>query len=488
MCGVMRYDESMRRWLAGIGFWLGGWAAAMAAVLTGPSPEGAPALVPPSIKQRVYILPVREDINPPLVYLMRRGIKAAMEARADVLVLDMETNGGRLDVTEEIIRILEQFKGRTATFVNRKAFSAGAFIAVATQTIYMAPGSVIGAAAPILVTPGGGVEQTPETLELKMNSGVRAMVRAAAERHGHNTDVIEAMIDKNKELKIGDDVLNEKGEILTLTNLEAEKEYGDPPRRLLSAGTAADMDALLALLGMEGAERVWIEPTGAEQLAFWLDLISPLLLLVGIVGLYIEFKTPGFGLPGIAGIAAFAVYFLGGYVGGLSGLEWAALFVLGTALVVVELFVFPGTVVLGLAGAALMLVGVIMGAVDVYPGMPAVPTLPQLRLPLRDLVVALAGSLVVAAALTRLLPHTSLYHRMVSRSASAMAVEADRRRIQQSMLGQEGVAFSVLRPGGKAQFGDEIIDVITQGEMLPKGKRVRIIGFSATEAIVESAG
>jgi len=310
----------------------------------------------------------------------------------------------------------------------------------------------------------------------------------AAERHGHNTDVIEAMIDKNKELKIGDKVLNEKGGILTLTNLEAEKEYGDPPRRLLSAGTAADIDAVLALLGMEGAQQVRIEPTGAEQLAFWLDLISPLLLLVGIVGLYIEFKTPGFGLPGIAGIAAFAVYFLGGYVGGLSGLEWAAVFVLGMALVVVELFVFPGTVVLGLAGAALMLVGVIMGAVDVYPGMPAVPSLPQLRLPLRDLVVAMAGSLVVAAALTRLLPHTELYHRMVSRSASAMAVETDRRRIQQSMLGQEGEAVSVLRPGGKAQFGDEIIDVITQGEMLPKGKRVRIIGFSAAEAIVESAG
>src|SRR5881628_2746153 len=97
--------------------------------------------------KKVYILPIREDIMPPLVYLVRRGVKEAMEAKADLLVLDMETNGGRLDTTREIISILEQFTGDTVTYVNKDAFSAGAFIAVATRKIYMAPGSVIGAAA-----------------------------------------------------------------------------------------------------------------------------------------------------------------------------------------------------------------------------------------------------------------------------------------------------------------------------------------------------
>src|SRR2546429_9519277 len=78
-------------------------------------------------QKKVYVLPVRDDIMPPLVYLVRRGVKEAMEAKADLLVLDMETNGGRVDVTEEIIEILNNFKGQTATFVNKKAFSAGAF-------------------------------------------------------------------------------------------------------------------------------------------------------------------------------------------------------------------------------------------------------------------------------------------------------------------------------------------------------------------------
>src|SRR3954466_12388065 len=104
----------------------------------------------------IYILPIRDDIMPPLAYVVRRGVKEAMEAKADALVLDMETNGGRVDVTEEIIGIINQFKGRTVTYVNRKAFSAGAFISVATQEIYMAPQSVIGAAAPIMMVPGGG--------------------------------------------------------------------------------------------------------------------------------------------------------------------------------------------------------------------------------------------------------------------------------------------------------------------------------------------
>ena len=81
----------------------------------------------------IYIIPIREDIMPALVYVVRRGVKEAMEAKADALVLDMQTDGGRIDATRDIISILDNFKGRTITYVNKTAFSAGAFIAVATQ-------------------------------------------------------------------------------------------------------------------------------------------------------------------------------------------------------------------------------------------------------------------------------------------------------------------------------------------------------------------
>src|SRR5206468_10864121 len=324
-------------------------------------------------RTKVYVLPLREAIMPPLVYLVRRGVKEAMDAKADLLVLDMDTNGGRVDVTEDIIEILNNFKGQTATYVNRKAFSAGAFISVATQKIFMAPQSVIGAAAPIMLVPGGAPQDMPETMQAKMNSALRALVRTSAEKNGYNIEVVEAMIDKSKELKIDGKVLNEKGQILTLTNTEAEQEYGEPPKPLLSSGTVEDLDKLLKRLGLEDAARVDVQPSGVERLAMWINMISPLLLIIGIAGIYIEFKTPGFGLPGIIGIMAFALYFFGGYIAGLSGLEWIAVFLLGVALVALELFVFPGTVALGLAGAVLMLVARVVAVVDVEAGVPPVP-------------------------------------------------------------------------------------------------------------------
>src|SRR5437660_4175634 len=235
--------------------------------------------------KKVYILPIREDIMPPLVYLVRRGVKEAMDAKADLLVLDMDTNGGRVDVTENIIEILNNFKGQTATFVNRKAFSAGAFISVATQKIFMVPQSVIGAAAPIMLVPGGAPQDMPETMQAKMNSALRALVRTSAEKNGYNIDVVEAMIDKSKELKIDGKVLNEKGQILTLTNTEAEREYGDPPKPLLSSATVETIEELLQKLGYVDAARVDIKPTGVERLATWINVISPLLLIIGIAGI-----------------------------------------------------------------------------------------------------------------------------------------------------------------------------------------------------------
>jgi len=436
--------------------------------------------------QTVYIIPIRDEIAPPVAYVVRRGVKEAMEAKADVLVIDMETNGGRVDVTEDIIEIINRFKGRTVTYVNRKAFSAGAFISVATQEIYMAPQSVIGAAAPMMMMPGGGPESLPETVEAKMTSGIRALVRTSAEKNGHNIHVIEAMIDKSRVLEIDGEVLNEKGQILTLTNVQAEKKYGEPGEPLLSRGTFESIDDLLKHLGLANAKRVDVQPTGAEKVASFLQSISPLLLIVGIIGVYIEVKTPGFGLPGIVGLIAFTIYFLGGYIAGLSGIEWLAVFILGLALLLLELLVFPGTIMLGLSGAGLMLVALVMALVDVYPGMPTLPTMRQLAFPLRTVGIAAAGSLVAVLFLARYLPETPLFHRLISQTASGNISTEAAEVIKSSRVGQVGVAISQLRPGGKAQFGDDILDVMTQGELLAKGTPVRILRHSSTEAVVEA--
>ncbi len=464
--------------------WTGGWlplVLALSGAAGEPSLQGPPADTP----RLVHVLPIREDIMPPLTYLVRRGVKQALEQRSDLLVLDMRTDGGRVDVTEEIIRILGQFKGRKVTLVNDRAFSAGAFIAVATEQIYMVPQSVIGAAAPILMLPGAGVQEMPATMEAKMNSAIRAQVRSQAEKHGYNLEVIEAMIDRNREVIIDGQVINRKGDILTLTDTEAARTYGNPPRPLLSSGTVEGLEELLRRLGLAGARVIRIEPTGAEQLAIWINSLNWLWLIVGAAGLYLEMKTPGFGLPGMVGLAAFALYFLGSYIAGLSGLEWPLLFVLGLALVVLELFVLPGTTLLGLTGILLMLVTVVMAMVDRYPGMPALPTLPQLQAPLWDLFYAAVGTVVLILLLGRLLPRTPLYGVLVSRSASGMQEVRQAAELHRRRQGGVGEALSALHPGGKARFGDEVLDVVTQGDLVEKGTRVRIIGFSGREAVVE---
>jgi membrane-bound serine protease (ClpP class) len=242
----------------------------------------------------------------------------------------------------------------------------------------------------------------------------------------------------------------------------------------------------LKKLDLGGAQVTRISATGAEKLGTWINAISPILLIIGVVGFYIEFKTPGFGLPGITGICAFVLYFFGGYIAALSGAEWILVFIVGVALLASELFVHPGTILPGLFGATLIVVSLVMGMVDVYPGGPLVPTLPQFRLPLQQLVLALAIATIIILLLMRYFPKTPLYNVLISQSASGVQSDLQRREKQISRKGQVGVAISALRPGGKAQFGDEIVDVITQGDMISKGEKVRVIGSSGTEAIVET--
>ena len=467
----------MKRWLPALVFLL-----LLGGLLPSPAADAS--------DKHVYILPIRDDIMPPLVYIVRRGVKDAMDAKADALIIDMDTNGGRVDTTEDIIEILNQFKGETITYVNKKAFSAGAFISFATKKIYMAPQSVIGAAAPIMLSPGGdGAQDVPDTVEAKMTSAISALVRANAEKNGHNVEVADAMVKKTKELVIDGKTLNEKGQILTLTDKEASAKYGNPAKPLLSEGTVDSIDDLVKQLGFGTAKLTRVEPTGAEKVATWLNAISPILMIIGVIGFYIEFKTPGFGLPGIVSIIAFSLYFFGGYIAGLSGAEWIVVFVVGLALVISELLIHPGTILPGLLGAALMFLALIMALVDVYPGTP-IWSLPEisresLLLSLRNLFIAMAGSIILVLLLARLLPKTPVYSTLVSAGVSGARTEMEQERKRAARLGQLGVTLSPLRPSGRAQFGDEVIDVVSQGDMVPKGSKVKIVSFSGPEPVVE---
>ena len=179
----------------------------------------------------VYIIPITDAINKPNLYILRRGLKEAISNNVEMVLLDMDTPGGRVDITIEMMEALARFDGITATYVNNDAISAGSFITAATQEIYLAPDGKIGASAVIM----GGGQEVPETARMKIESYLRANIRVLTEDYPYRSEVIRAMLDAEFELKIGDEVIKPAGELLTLTAKEAIREYGDPPAPLLGS-------------------------------------------------------------------------------------------------------------------------------------------------------------------------------------------------------------------------------------------------------------
>ena len=315
----------------------------------------------------MVVIPIREQIAKPELFILRRGLKEAIENKVDTIVLDMETPGGALDVTFEMLKALEKFPGKTVTYVNSEAISAGALIAAGTDEIYFTPGGIIGAAAPINAT---GAEIDP-TMREKLVSYLTARVRSISEGKGYRGEVVSAMIDLDSELKVDDEVIKERGELLSLTAQEAMKSYGNPPQPLLGAGIAENLDALLDRIhgvGNYTVER--LEITWSEKLAQYLVAMTPLLLAVGLLCLFIEYKTPGFGIFGISGIAVLGVVFFGQFVAGLSGHEPMLFFLLGLTLLTIELFFFPGSMMIGMAGVVLMFGSLVWAMTDLWPSQP----------------------------------------------------------------------------------------------------------------------
>ncbi len=429
----------------------------------------------------VIVVPIRTEVSQAQFFLLRRALKEAEREGASAFIIDMQTPGGAVDAAMDNMEALQKTSVPTFTYVNDRALSAGALIALATQKIYMAPTAVIGAAAPVLA----GGQDLAKTMEDKTVSMLSATARAAAQKNGHNSDVAEAFVNKDKELKIGDVVIDKADSLLTLSADEATRLYDGKP--LLAAGTAATLEELLSKAGLTGVVRR-IEPSGFEQIALWITALAPIFLLGGIVGAYIEFKTPGFGLPGFLGLVCFAIFFTGHYVAGLAGWEVPAMFVIGLLLVIAELLIFTGTIIPGLIGALFMVGALIWAMIDRYPGDAWLPTGEMLMRPLVNLGIAVLGGVAVAYLIAKWLPKTSLYSHIVLGAASG-SMAASRVPVVNSRvaLGTVGTAHTMLRPSGKVNFDGHHCDVVTDGDFIDPGAKVRVVAVDGTRVVVEPA-
>ncbi|MBC8040069.1 MAG: hypothetical protein H7Y06_05965 [Opitutaceae bacterium] len=447
----------------------------------------APVPAPTAAKKNVvYVIPVKEEINTPTFYIIRRGLKEAIEQKADVVVLDMETPGGRLDVTFEIMEALEKFEGETITFVNKEAISAGAFISATTKEIWFAPRGIIGAAAAV----SSDGKDIDETMQLKINSFLRAKVRAMSEGQPYRGAAVSAMLDKDYELKIGEEVLKPKGELLSLTATEASKSYGQPPQPLLAAGIANDVDHLLVQKYGAGNFTVQtLEVTWSEELATYLTAISPILMGLGLLAVFIEFKTPGFGFFGITGGILLGIVFFGHYAAGLSGHEPAVVFALGVLLVAAEIFFFPGVIVAALTGVLLMLGALVWSMADLWPNEPITISSDVFTEPLMNMGLGVVVALVLAVLFARFIPRGWFWDKMVLQAAIDTDSQAPGTRSAQtaSLIGQRAVVVATLMPSGQIEIDGRRFEARVVVGMIEAGETVVVVKRSDFGLVVERA-
>jgi len=426
----------------------------------------------------IFVVPLKGEVSPAQFFFLRRSLKEAERVGASAIIVEIDTFGGRVDSAMEQMDALMRTKIPTYAFINTKAISAGALISLATTKIYMHPDAVIGAAS---VVSGEG-QDLQKTMQDKASSMVSAKARGAATKNGHNPDIAEAFIVKEAEVKVGDSMVDTKEKLLSLSASEASKMHDGKP---LLAATVDSLEALIKTEGLAGQLQT-MQPTGFEHLAFWLTTLAPLLLTAGFILGYIEFKTPGFGIFGIAAAICFTLFFASNFIAGLAGWEVAVFFAIGALLVIGEIFIHPGTIIPGLIGALMMICAIIWGMVDYWPSSPDLSS-GDFEAPMLNFVIAILGAAVAAAFLAKVLPKTSFYNSLVLSSAVPEGMSVTVPIVNMTVkVGEHGVAKSTLRPAGKAEFGGEIYDVVTAGGYIEAGETIFVVASDGMRVVVEA--
>ena len=468
----------------------------------------------------VHIVNIRDQIGSGISVYISNGIERAEEANADAIIFDVDTPGGRVDSAVDIIDAIQDTEVPTIAFVNREAISAGAMISIACDQIVMVSGGTIGDSAPVSI-------QGEEAGE-KAVSYIRKTIKSTAERQGHNSHIAVTMVDKKRVLvRMADgeivsfrpdtyqekrqngeemEVISAEGELLTLTTDEA-LAYGfahgradtidellamyqiveiDGARKALTAGAAAQKQEELGaasiqfIKSLEGAATDEAMVSLADRIVIFLTspLISSLLLSLGMLGLWIEIQSPGFGLPGMLGLLCLGIFF-GGHMLIQIDAQWAALaFVLGLGLIVVEVFILPGFGVAGISGIILMFGGSFYVFKSAYQFETAI-------LAFSSVIVLTAIGVIAAFYLfpkTRAWKHFALATEMSSDIGYHSAGDED----FQSYIGQTGTAITPLRPAGAIRLAGKRVDVLTAGDFIPSETPVKVIEVEGSKIFVEA--
>ncbi|WP_254450566.1 NfeD family protein [Cohnella herbarum] len=408
----------------------------------------------------VYVIPVHQTVQTGLASFLDRALEEAEEAKASLVVLDIDTPGGRLDTAEEIGKRIRGATVPTVAYVSGKAASAGAYLALNAGGIAMAPGTTIGAA--MIVDGSGNAVENP-----KLVSFWSEEMASAAELNGRDANIAIGMVDPDRvvEMKaIGE--TKQKGQIISLSSEKALKVgYADK--------IAKTPEEVIAWKGLSDRTVVDLKPSFAEKVSTAVTSpgIATLLLIIGIAGVAIELLVPGFGIPGIIGLLSFGLYFFGQSIAGFAGMEALVVFLLGIALLVLEVFI-PSFGILGILGIVAIIFGITMGAYDTGNA-------------LRSLGIASLVAAVIVAVFVYVFRKRGVWNRFILSEQLTTDKGYVPQVSREKWIGQEGVATSMLRPSGIAEIEGQRLDVITSGELIEKGKSIRVVSVDGTRILVK---
>ena len=425
------------------------------------------SLLSQSQKPIVFVMPIEGVIDLGLAPFVQRVLEEAATEKASAIVLDINTFGGRVDAAVLIRDALLESKVLTVAFINKRAISAGALISLATEKIVMADGGTIGAATPVQI----GLPGTPaQPVEEKTVSYMRKEFRATAESRNRPPLIAEAMVDSNVEIP----GLSEKEKLLTLTTKEALDAH-------VADVQANSLEEVLLWLNLPNAEVRHMEETWAESLVRFLThpVVSSLLMTLGIMGIIVEIRVPGFGLPGVMGLVSLGLFFWGHTLVRLAGLEEFLLVCLGLILVAMEIFFIPGFGIAGILGIVALLGG--LGLSLIGSGATWDSWLSAMGQVSLSILVAILVALFLLRYFQRLpfgkrlLLKTSL----LSKDGYASSPEGD-----QQWLGKRGTAATDLHPSGIAHLNGDRLDVVSDGDFINAGQPVEVVRVDGNRIVV----
>jgi membrane-bound serine protease (ClpP class) len=454
-------------------------------------------------KQKVYIIPVTGTVEPGMAAYVKRALEEIKDETDAVFVFKMDTFGGRVDAALDIVDTISNIpKGKTIAFVEKRAISAGALIALSSNLLFMKENTIIGDCAPIIQTKEG-----QEMAGEKIQTVLRAKFRALAKKNNYPVVLAESMVTIDMEVyqvemdgresfmdkKAYDDLTEDekktitskktivaKGELLTMHDAEAV-DLG------FSQKSVKDINEALSILGYESLDIITIEESWSETLVRFIQPFLSILMIIGIGAIYTEIKAPGFGFPGIIGIICLGLVFFGQYLVGLADYTELLLLLIGVLLLGVEVFVLPGFGVAGITGLIVIAAGLVLsfqGFVVPDPSFPwegalLMKNLAQvlgsfmfaflISLFMIRFVFPRLSKIVKGPYLEATLSHSHVY------ATTALGLKP----------GDTGIAHSFLRPSGKVMINNKKIDAITRGEFIDQGTPILIDKIEQNRVIVK---